>query len=108
MKEETVAVSPLRNVWIIRILMKFINTPKPVGYRSQEVGYHVPVVNDSGALSDGVEDLKVVLDILVNLHDGGDVTTSVAVVRSRPHGDEVTILKPEFKSVHDKLMGTGN
>jgi hypothetical protein len=55
-----------------------------------------------------VEDLEVVLDLFINLHDRGDVTASVAVVRSRPDGDEVRILKPEFKSVHDQLMGTGN
>jgi|TARA_B110000285_G_C14838899_1_gene474411 hypothetical protein len=81
---------------------------KTGGYCSQEVGHYVTVVNDSGAFSDGVEDLEVVLDILVNLHDGGHVSTSVTIVRSRPYGDEVRILEPEFKSVHDKLMGTSN
>lgn len=87
---------------------KFINTPKPINHYSQEVRNDVTVVNDSSTFGDSVEDFEVALDLFIDLHDGSDVTASVAVVRCRPDSNEVRVLKPEFKSIHDKLMGTSD
>lgn len=80
----------------------------PVRSCSQEVRDNVAVVDDTSAFSDGVEDLEVVFDLFVDLHNGSDVSATVTVVRSRPDGDKVGVLEPELKSVHDKLMGAGN
>ena len=40
---------------------------------------------------------------LINLHDGGLVTASVAVVRGREHRDDIPVVRPVV-AVHHKLM----
>ena len=55
-----------------------------------------------------MEDLEVVLHVLVDLHDGGDVSASVAIVGGGPDGDKVGVVEPELESIHNQLMGTGD
>ena len=52
----------------------------------------------------GVELEEIILDELVNLHYGGLVTTSVAVVGCGEDRDDVALVCPVV-AVHDKLMG---
>ena len=75
---------------------------------SQEVGNHVSVIDDAIAVCDRVEDLEVVLNLLVNKHDRGNISATVTVVRRRPNSDQVGVLEPEFKAVHNELMGARN
>jgi hypothetical protein len=82
--------------------------PKTVKVCSQEVGNDVAVVDDSGALRYRVENFKVVLHLLVNKHNGRNVSTAVAVVGRRPDSDQVGVLEPEFKAIHHQLMSSGN
>ena len=39
------------------------------------------------AFGDGLEDAELFGHVFGDFHDGGDVVTTVAVVRSRPYGD---------------------
>ena len=55
-----------------------------------------------------MEDLEVALHVVVNVEDGSDVTATIAVVGSGPHGDKVRILEPVLEAVHDKLMSSGH
>jgi len=70
---------------VIHIFSEMLTRQKPQNC-SQEVRNDVTVINHLGTLGDCVEDLEVVVDILIDLHDGGDVTTPIAVVRSGPDG----------------------
>lgn len=51
-----------------------------------------------------MEDLKVALQVLVDVEDGGDVTATVAVVGCGPNCHEVRVLEPVLEAVHDELM----
>ena len=55
-----------------------------------------------------MEDLEVPLQLVVNVKDGSNVTTSVAVVGSRPNCNQVGVLEPVLKSVHDELMSSSD
>ena len=59
-------------------------------------------------ITDGVEDVEVALHLLIDVEDGGDVSTSVAVVGCRPNGDEVLVFEPVSEAVHDQLMGSSD
>lgn len=50
-------------------------------------------------------DLQIILHELVDLHYGGLVSASVAVVRGGEDSDDVALVSPVV-SVHDQLMGT--
>jgi len=54
-----------------------------------------------------VELKEVVLHELINLHDGGLITTAVAIVGCGEDSDDVALVRPVV-SVHDQLMGAGN
>jgi hypothetical protein len=51
----------------------------------------------------GAEDLEVRLEILAQVHYRSDVATAVAIVRCRPHGDDVFV----FEVVLDLLAPNG-
>ena len=50
------------------------------------------------------EDSKVGLKILAQRHDTRHITTSVAVVRRRPDGDDILIFEMVLVSLVDELM----
>lgn len=50
-----------------------------------------------------VELQKGILEVLVDLHDGSLITTSITVVGSREDGDDVPLLGP-VETVHDELV----
>ena len=62
-------------------------------------------VRDLGLAGCRVELEEIILDELVNLHYGGFVTASVAVVGCGENRDDVALVCPVV-SVHDKLMRT--
>ena len=72
--------------------------------RSQEVRDNLANGHGSAGVLRGVEDLKVALQVLVDVEDGGDVTATVAVVGCGPNRHEVRVLEPVLEAVHDKLM----
>ena len=51
--------------------------------------------------------LQIIFHEFINLHNGGLVTASVAVVGGGEDSDNVTLMSPVV-AVHDELMGTGN
>lgn len=55
-----------------------------------------------------MEDIKSSFQILVDVQDWSNIATSVAVVRSRPYGDQVLVSEPIFETIHHKLMGSSN
>lgn len=55
-------------------------------------------------VADGAEQLKGGLEVLTNLTDRSQVTTSIAVVGCTPHGDDVLVGKVVFVSFVDQLM----
>jgi hypothetical protein len=75
---------------------------------SQEVGHNVPVRNRSRAFRDGVENIERSFELLVDVEDGSNVSTSVAVVGCRPHSDEGLVFEPVLEPVHHELMGSGD
>ena len=54
-----------------------------------------------------VELQEIILHELVDLHYGGLVSTSIAVVRRRENCHDVALVRP-IVAIHDQLMGTGN
>lgn len=48
-----------------------------------------------------------VLHEFIDLHNGGFVTTSVAIVGSREHGDDVAVVGPVV-TIHHQLMSSGD
>lgn len=72
------------------------------GHSSQEV-WDEGLVRDGprGLISQGVEGLEGVFELLVNVEEGRNVSASVAVVWCGPDGDEVLVLEPELVAVHD-------
>lgn len=50
----------------------------------------------------------MLIEILVELEDGGLVTHAVAVVRRTPHCNEVLLVEPELIAIMSELMGTAN
>lgn len=55
-----------------------------------------------------MEYVKRSVKIFVDVEDGSHITTSVAIVRSRPNSDQVLVLEPVLESVHDELMSPSN
>lgn len=79
------------------------------GHSSQEVRNKGLIRNGPrGLISQSVEGLERVLELFVDVEEGGDVATSVAVVWRGPDGHEVLVLEPELVAVHDELVGTGD
>lgn len=54
----------------------------------------------------GRKDLEFGLEILAQVHDGRDVTTTVTVVGGRPDSDNVLVLEVVLVAFVDKLMRT--
>ena len=54
-------------------------------------------------LRSGLEDLKVTLQILVHLHDRGNIPTAIAVVGSRPDRHQLIVEHP-LVSLHHQLV----
>jgi hypothetical protein len=54
---------------------------------------------------DGI--LRTLIYRIINFHDGGLITASVAIVRSRKDRDDLSVVLPLI-SLHDKLMSTRN
>jgi len=73
--------------------------------RSQEVRDGSAVRHRTLPVVHRQENLELALEVLVDLQDRGDVTTSVAVVRGRPDRDQA-LTEPVLESVHDELMRT--
>lgn len=42
----------------------------------------------------------------VDLHDGSFITTAVAIIRCREHGNDVPIMRPVV-TIHNQLMSSG-
>lgn len=74
---------------------------------SQEVGNDIAVRHRALTVVDGQEDFVLTFEMRVDLEDGGHVVASVAVVRSRPDGDEA-LSEPISEAVHNKLMCAGD
>lgn len=55
-----------------------------------------------------MENVESLIKLLIDVQDGSNVTASVAVVRSRPDGNEVLVFEPVLEAIHDKLMCSGN
>jgi len=55
-----------------------------------------------------MEDVEGLLELIVDVEDGGHVTASVAVIGRGPHCYEVLVSEPVLESVHYQLMGSGN
>jgi len=51
-----------------------------------------------------MENVESFIKLLIDVQDGSNVTASVAVVRSRPDGNEVLVFEPVLEAIHDKLM----
>ena len=76
---------------------------------SQEVWNKGLVGDGPGCLvSQSIEGLKRVLQLVVDVEEGGDVATSVAIVGRGPNRHEVLVLEPELVAVHDELVGPGD
>lgn len=73
--------------------------------RSQEVRNGRAVRHGTLSVVHRKEDFELALEVLVDLEDGGDVTTSVAVVGRRPDRDQA-LAEPVLKAVHNELMRT--
>ena len=55
-----------------------------------------------------MEDVECSLQLVVYVEDGSNISASVAIVWSRPNGDEVLISEPVLEPVHNQLMRSGN
>lgn len=75
---------------------------------SQEVRNNSAIGDGALALANSVENVESTFHVVVDVQNGGDVTTSVTIVGSGPHGDEVGVLEPVLEAIHNKLMSTSN
>ena len=76
--------------------------------RSQEVWDNLADGYGTARVLRSVEDLKVALQVLVDVEDGGDVATAVAVVRCGPNRHQVRVFEPVLKAIHDELVSPGH
>jgi hypothetical protein len=65
-------------------------------------GHHALIIRD------GVENLEVSVEILVELEDAGHVAAAVAVVGGRPHGDKVLLGEHVLVALLHELMRPAN
>ena len=90
-----------QNMWILHWI---------IAWSSEEVS--TPLVVVVGLLDiviwDGGEDLEGGLEVLVDLHDGGDVAAAVAVVGRGPDGDDILLGEVVLEALHYELVGAGN
>lgn len=56
----------------------------------------------------GRKDLKFWLEVLAQIHNGGDVSAAVAVVWRGPDGDDVFVFEVVFVAFVDELVGAGD
>lgn len=59
-------------------------------------------------VTDSAEQLEGGLEIVSDLTDRGQIATSVAVVGSAPHGDDVLVGEVIFIALVHQLMGASN
>ncbi|KAJ8106556.1 hypothetical protein OPT61_g9452 [Boeremia exigua] len=64
--------------------------------------------HSAAVVRDGAEDLELLLEVLGQVHDGGDVAAAVAVVGGGPDGDDVLVLEVVLVALVDQLVGAGN
>ena len=50
------------------------------------------------------EDLKLLLEVFAEVHDGSDVAAAVAVVWRRPDGDDVLVLEVVLNRVSNRPL----
>ena len=50
-------------------------------------------------LRDGTKDLELWLQVFAQIHDGCHITTAVAIVRCRPHRNDILILEVILQQV---------
>ena len=55
----------------------------------------------------GVKDLVVALEVLVQLEDGGDVSTAITIVWGRPNRHD-GVVEHELVALHDELVSPGD
>ena len=55
-----------------------------------------------------MEDLELPLQLVSNIEIRGNITAAVAIVRSRPHGNQVWVFEPVLEAIHHELMSTGD
>lgn len=70
---------------------------------SQEIRCSCPGWNDSLRVRHCPEELRLSRVSIFEDHDGGDVAAAIAVVRSRPHSDQL-LVEHELVAFMDKLM----
>ena len=65
------------------------------GRRLEEVFASPTSAGRHGAagVGNGAEDGEFGVEVLLQRHDGGDVTAAIAVVRRRPDGDDIFVFK---------------
>lgn len=74
----------------------------------QEIGHGGAGRDGSLVVGDGIEDLELPVQVLVQGQDGGHIATPVAVVGSRPDSHEVLLVKHVLVALLDQLMGTAD
>lgn len=50
------------------------------------------------------EDLKLLLEVFAEVHDGSDVAAAVAVIWRRPDGDDVLVLEVVLNRVSNRPL----
>jgi hypothetical protein len=76
---------------------------------SQEVGHFSFVVFCLlGLALNGVENIELLVKLFRNVENRSNVTASVAVVRRGPHCNEIAVLEPVLKPIHNKLVSSCN
>lgn len=69
---------------------------------SQEIWHKSLVWDGTGCLiSQSVEDVESLLKLVIDVEDGGNITTSVAVVRCGPHSYQVLVSEPVLETIHN-------
>jgi hypothetical protein len=54
------------------------------------------------------KDLELRLEVLAQIHDGRNITTTVTIIGSRPDSDDILVLEMILVTLVNKLMSTRN
>lgn len=73
----------------------FVSYNRNVTWSLQKVLSPAASASGDGAavVGDGAEDLEFLLEVLAEVHDGGDVAAAIAVVGCGPDGDDVFVFE---------------
>jgi hypothetical protein len=74
---------------------------------SQEVGNN-SFIRDNWRTLVGKKDVERGFKVRVNSHERSTISAPVAVIWSRPNSNQVSVFKPMFVTIHNKLMCSGN